>query len=82
MLATSPRSVLDLGLFLGGQLSLDCPAPADFDATLDRVLMIGAPGEAAHVWSREARAALFLSAVPHLREPQRPDAVAVAANPR
>ena len=82
MLATSPRSVLDLGLFLGGQLSLDCPAPADFDAPLDRVLMIGAPGEAAHVWSHEARAALFLSAVPHLRKPQRPDAVAVAAHPR
>ena len=82
MLATSPGSVFDLGLFLGGQLSLDCPALADFDATPGRVLMIGAPGEAAHVWSHEARAALFLSAVPHLRKPQRPDAVAVAAHPR
>ena len=68
MASTSPRGVRNLVLVLGDQLSLDSPALADFDAAVDRVLMIEAPGEASHVWSHKARIALFLSAMRHFRD--------------
>ena len=55
-------------LVLGDQLMHDSPAFAGFDPALDRVLMIEAPGEAAHVRSHRARIALFLSAMRHFRD--------------
>jgi deoxyribodipyrimidine photolyase-related protein len=53
---------------LGDQLSAASPALDLFDPALDRVLMIEAPGEGAHVWSHQARIALFLSAMRHFRD--------------
>jgi deoxyribodipyrimidine photolyase-related protein len=55
----------NLILILGDQLSLDNPALAGLDRQQDRVLMIEASGEAAHVWSHRARIAIFLSAMRH-----------------
>ena len=66
--ATSLRGVRKLVLVLGDQLNLDNPALDDFDLNADRVLMIEAPGEAAHVWSHKSRIALFLSAMRHFRD--------------
>ena len=57
-----------LVLVLGDQLWLGNPALAGFDPAHDRVLMIEAPGEAAHVWSHQARIAIFLSAMRHFRQ--------------
>jgi deoxyribodipyrimidine photolyase-related protein len=54
-----------LVLILGDQLTLDSAALDGFDPARDRVLMIEAAGEAAHVWSHQARIALFLSAMRH-----------------
>jgi deoxyribodipyrimidine photolyase-related protein len=55
-------------LVLGDQLWRGNPALDGFDAALDRVLMLEAPGEATHVWSHQARIALFLSAMRHFRD--------------
>ncbi len=54
-----------LRLLLGDQLHPSSPLLDDLDPTLDRVVMIEAPGEATHVWSHRARIALFLSAMRH-----------------
>ena len=54
-----------LALVLGDQLWLGNPALAGFDPAQDRVLMIEAASEATHVWSHQARIALFLSAMRH-----------------
>lgn len=57
-----------LVLVLGDQLWRGHPALEDFDPAQDRVLMIEAAGEATHVWSHQARIALFLSAMRHFRD--------------
>jgi deoxyribodipyrimidine photolyase-like uncharacterized protein len=57
--------VRHLVLVLGDQLWPGNPVFDGFDPTLDRVLMIEAPGEATGVWSHKARIALFLSAMRH-----------------
>jgi len=62
------RLMRQLVLVLGDQLSLTNPALAGIDPRQDRVLMIEAPGEGAHVWSHKARIALFLSAMRHFAE--------------
>jgi deoxyribodipyrimidine photolyase-related protein len=67
----------NLILVLGDQLSLDNPALAGIDTRLDRVLMIEAAGEAAHVWSHRARIAIFLSAMRHFAAELRALGIAV-----
>jgi deoxyribodipyrimidine photolyase-related protein len=57
-----------LVLVLGDQLWLGNPALEGFDPALDRVLMVEAAGEARHVWSHQARIALFLAAMRHFRD--------------
>ena len=52
-------------LILGDQLSLDNPALQGFDRLRDRILMVEAAGEGAHVWSHKARIAVFLAAMRH-----------------
>jgi len=54
-----------LVLVLGDQLTLDNAAFDGFDPARDRVLMIEAAGEATHVWSHQARIAIFLAAMRH-----------------
>jgi deoxyribodipyrimidine photolyase-related protein len=46
-------------LVLGDQLGWDNPALADFDPTLDRLLMVEADSEADEVWNHQARIAIF-----------------------
>jgi deoxyribodipyrimidine photolyase-related protein len=58
-------SCRNLVLILGDQLNHDNSALEAFDAAQDRVLMVEAAGEAAHVWSHKARIALFLAAMRH-----------------
>ncbi len=60
--ATAPRRIR---LILGDQLQHDSPQFDGFDAATDRLLLIEAPGEAIHVWSHQARVALFLAAMRH-----------------
>ncbi len=55
-------------LVLGDQLWMENPALAGFDPAQDRVLMVEADGEAHHVWSHQARIAIFLSAMRHFRD--------------
>ena len=57
-----------LVLILGDQLNADNPALADFDPAQDRILMVEASGEGAHVWSHKARIAVFLSAMRHFAQ--------------
>jgi deoxyribodipyrimidine photolyase-related protein len=61
-------TVRNLVLILGDQLSHTSAALRETDPALDAVLMIEAPGEASHVWSHQARIALFLSAMRHFRD--------------
>jgi deoxyribodipyrimidine photolyase-related protein len=68
---SSPPAPRTLVLVLGDQLDLDSPAFDGFDPARDAVLMIEAPGEAAHVRSHRARIALFLSAMRHYRDAAR-----------
>ena len=70
-----PRSTLVL--VLGDQLSHASPAFAGFDAGRDTVLMIEAPGEATHVWSHQARIAIFLAAMRHFRDELRARGITV-----
>lgn len=63
-----PQPLRRLVLVLGDQLWLGNPALAGFDPAQDAVLMIEAPGEAAQVWSHQARIAVFLSAMRHFRQ--------------
>lgn len=55
-------------LILGDQLNLDNPALENIDPAQDHILMVEAPAEANHVWSHQARIALFLSAMRHFAE--------------
>jgi len=52
-------------LVLGDQLDARSSALEDFDPARDRILMVEAPGEAAHVWSSKPRIAVFLAAMRH-----------------
>jgi deoxyribodipyrimidine photolyase-related protein len=54
-----------LRLVLGDQLDPSGPQLAAFEPSSDAIVLIEAPGEAAHVWSHKARIALFLSAMRH-----------------
>ena len=63
--ATARRPAGSLRLVLGDQLTRDNPVLSGLDASVDRVVMIEAPGEAAHVRSHKARIALFLAAMRH-----------------
>jgi deoxyribodipyrimidine photolyase-related protein len=54
---------LRLRLILGDQLQHDSPQFDGFDPARDRLVLIEAPGEATHVWSHQARIALFLAAM-------------------
>lgn len=61
-------SVRHLVLVLGDQLNLDASALDGFDAGKDRLWMAEVAEEATHVWSHQARIALFLSAMRHFRQ--------------
>ena len=52
-------------IVLGDQLDPASSAYDDFDPAQDRVLMAEVPEEATHVWSHQARIALFLAAMRH-----------------
>ena len=64
MLAT----VRNLVVVLGDQLDAGSAAFDDFDPQRDLVWMAEVAGEAKHVWSHQARIALFLSAMRHFRD--------------
>ncbi|WP_445819032.1 cryptochrome/photolyase family protein [Aquabacterium sp. A3] len=57
-----PRELI---LILGDQLGPDHPALAEADPAQDALLFIEAPGEATHVWSHQARIAVFIAAMRH-----------------
>lgn len=57
-----------LVVVLGDQLNLDAAAFDGFDATQDLVWMAEVAEESTHVWSHQARIALFLSAMRHFRQ--------------
>ena len=59
------RPLRDLVVVLGDQLTRNNPALEGVDPGRDRVLFVEAAGEAAHVWSHQARIALFLAAMRH-----------------
>ncbi len=54
-----------LVLVLGDQLDRRSAALEGFDPARDRILLVEAPGEAAHVWSSKPRIAVFLAAMRH-----------------
>ena len=58
----------NLILVLGDQLDPENPALAGIDRKRDGIVMIEAAGESTHVWSHQARIALFLSAMRHYAE--------------
>jgi len=58
--------VRHLILVLGDQLDRHSSAFDGFDPALDRVWMAEVPAESTHVWSHQARIALFLSGMRHL----------------
>ena len=68
-------AVESLRLVLGDQLSRDNPALSGLDPARDRVAMVEAVGEAAHVRSHKARIVLFLSAMRHFARELREDGV-------
>ncbi|MCB1626773.1 MAG: cryptochrome/photolyase family protein [Xanthomonadales bacterium] len=54
-----------LVVVLGDQLDPDSAALAGFDPAQDRIWMAEVPAESSHVWSHQARIALFLAAMRH-----------------
>jgi len=58
----------NLVLILGDQLNLDSAVWDAFDAQQDVVWMAEVAAESEHVWSHQARIALFLSAMRHFRD--------------
>lgn len=58
----------NLVIILGDQLDAVSAAFDGFDPRRDRVWMAEVVGEATHVWSHQARIALFLSAMRHFRD--------------
>jgi len=65
--------VRNLVLLLGDQLDRQSAAFDDFDPQQDRVWMAEVHAESTHVWSHQARIALFLSAMRHFRDELRDD---------
>ncbi len=63
-----PSSLRRLVVVLGDQLNLDSAAFDGFDAVTDAVWMAEVAHESLHVASHQARTALFLSAMRHLRD--------------
>ena len=61
----SDRLTRNLVLVLGDQLNRDSAAFDGFDVDQDRVVMIESLTESSHVWSHQARIAVFLSAMRH-----------------
>ncbi|MCX6395176.1 MAG: cryptochrome/photolyase family protein [Propionibacteriales bacterium] len=61
-----PGHVRTLVVVLGDQLDPDSDLLTDLDPAHDLVWMCEASGEADHVWSHQARIAVFLSAMRHL----------------
>ena len=59
------RAIRNLVVVLGDQLNHDSAALTDFDSSADRVWMAEVTEESEHVWSHQARIALFLSAMRH-----------------
>ncbi len=66
-----------LVLCLGDQLDARSSAFDGFDASLDAVWMAEVAEESTHVWSHQARIALFLSAMRHFRDALRAEGLAV-----
>ncbi len=58
----------NLIIVLGDQLDLDSSVFADFDPDCDAVWLAEVADESEHVWSHQARIALFLSAMRHFRD--------------
>jgi deoxyribodipyrimidine photolyase-related protein len=58
----------NLVIILGDQLNLDSAVWDAFDAQQDVVWMAEVAAESEHVWSHQARIALFLSAMRHFRD--------------
>ena len=63
-----PRRPRHLVLVLGDQLDAKSAAFDGFDPKLDAVWMAEVVEEATHVWSHQARIALFLAAMRHFRD--------------
>jgi deoxyribodipyrimidine photolyase-related protein len=72
----APGGLRHLVIVLGDQLDLSAAAFDEFDAARDAVWMAEVAEESTHVWSSQARIAVFLSAMRHfaqaLREAGRP----------
>lgn len=64
----NPPSVRHLVLVLGDQLDASSAAFDGFDAAQDAVWMAEVAEESTHVWSHQARIALFLAAMRHFRD--------------
>ena len=58
----------DLLIILGDQLDRDSPLFSGADPSLDRIWMAEVREESTHVWSHQARIAVFLSAMRHFRD--------------
>jgi len=71
---SQPRNLI---LILGDQLDFGSSAFDGFDAQKDAVWMAEVAGESTHVWSHQARIALFLSAMRHFRDELRARKIAV-----
>ena len=69
-----PRSLV---IVLGDQLDRGSAAFDGFDRGRDRVWMAEVAEESTHVWSHQARIAVFLSAMRHFRDGLRAEGVAV-----
>lgn len=68
---TQPKSksrLRHLVVVLGDQLNADSNAFAGFDPALDAVWMAEVAEESTHVWTHQARIALFLAAMRHFRD--------------
>lgn len=55
-------------IILGDQLDLSSEALSRLDPKIDQIWMAEVPEESEHVWSHQARIALFLSAMRHFRD--------------
>lgn len=66
--APMPRPLRHLVLVLGDQLNHDASALDGFDPAQDAVWMAEVREESTHVWSAQARTALFLSAMRHFAD--------------
>ncbi|MBX3433072.1 MAG: cryptochrome/photolyase family protein [Pirellulales bacterium] len=64
----SAPAVRRLCLVLGDQLDRRSAVLRDFDPRCDAVWMAEVAGEATHVWSHQARIAIFLAAMRHYRD--------------